>query len=54
MNFVLQGKNVANKAMDRCVRTFDADVVAPDVVVPKVHQNNHSYVTDLWIHYARM
>ena len=35
---MLQGKNAANKATDGCVRTFD-------VVVPKVHQNNCSYVS---------
>ena len=34
---MLQGKNAVNEATDVCERTLD-------VVVPKVHQNNHSYV----------
>ena len=37
-NFMLQGKNAANEATDGCVRTFD-------VMVPKVHQHNRSYVS---------
>ena len=36
-NFVLQGKNTANEAME--------GVCEPDVVVPKEHQNNCSYVS---------
>ena len=35
VNFMLQGKNAANKATDGCVWTFD-------VVSPKLHQNNCS------------
>ena len=37
MNFVLQRKNIANEAMEgEC---------EPDVVAPKAHQNNCSYVS---------
>ena len=36
-NFVLQGKNTANEAME--------GVCEPDVVAPKAHQNNCSYVS---------
>ena len=39
-NFVLQGKNAANEAMDGCVRTL-----MPDVVASKANQNNCSYVS---------
>ena len=36
-NFVLQGKNIANETME--------GVCEPDVVAPKAHQNNCSYVS---------
>ena len=36
--FCAAGENAANDATDGCVRTFD-------VIAPKVHQNNRSYVS---------
>ena len=37
VNFMLQGRNTANEAMDRCVQTWCR--------APKAHQNNRSYVS---------
>ena len=51
--FHAAGKNAANKVTDGCMQTFD-------VVAPKVHQNNRSYVCELSmqtyfrIHHARI
>ena len=39
MNFILQAKNTANKAM--------SETLMSDVMVPEAHHNDHSYVREL-------
>ena len=42
MNFILQAKNTANKAMRGMSKTLMSDVM-----VPEAHHNDHSYVREL-------
>ena len=42
MNFILQAKNIANKAMMGMSETLMSDVM-----VPEAHHNDHSYVHEL-------
>ena len=42
-NYMVQAKNAANKAMDGCVRNFDAGCRG----APEAYQNDRSYVREL-------